>query len=147
MSIWETHLDGILMPNDFNDSSYGNDSAPSICHDSGLIQIWVHDEETWNDIGWDIKDFKKYYIMWHDSEEIYGTFPDGMVSKQVDTWLDVLTEIDVWREARDKVLGIKTSKIFDDHKCSMDNVIHESYDEGLGDAYYCAVCEKILQVG
>ena len=133
MRIWETHMDGIEIPEDFKDTSYGNDACPSIADESGRFYIWVQDEETWNDIGWDIKDFKKYSVVWHKTEQVYGEFPEGRVEKNLELWADVLIEIEEWR---------KVSA----HNCE-ENVIHEVHDEGLGDAYYCAICYKLLQVG
>ena len=44
-------------------------------------------------------------------------------------------------------LAIVVEEEVEEHECALDNVIHESYDEGLGDAYYCAICYKLLQVG
>ncbi len=133
MSIWQTHTEGIDLPDDFQDTSYGNDAAPSIADKSGRFYVWVHDEDTWNDIGWDIKDFKKYSVVWHKTEQVYGEFPDGRVEMNLENWSDVLIEIEKWRKAAV-------------HDCES-NVIHQTHDEGLGDSYWCGICYALLQVG
>ena len=39
----------------------------------------------------------------------------------------------------------KKTKITCDHK--IENWEHESYEDGLGDAYWCGDCNELMQVG
>ena len=99
--IWFTFMDDHDIPDDFENTAYGNDAAPSISHKSGRIMVWFHDQDTWDDIGWH-DELKKYQVHYHPTEQAYGEYGEGYTNKSVNTWAEVLEIIEEWRATQTK---------------------------------------------
>ena len=97
--IWLTFMDDHDIPDDFEDTAYSNDAAPSISHTSGRIMVWFHDRDTWDDIGWH-DELKKYQVHYHPTEQAYGEYGEGYTNKSVNTWAEVLEIIEEWRKTQ-----------------------------------------------
>ena len=97
--IWLTFMDDHDIPDDFEDTAYSNDAAPSISHTSGRIMVWFHDRDTWDDIGWH-DELKKYQVHYHPTEHVYGETDEEYTNKSVNTWAEVLEIIEEWRKTQ-----------------------------------------------
>ena len=103
--IWFTFMDDHDIPDDFENTAYGNDAAPSISHTSGRIMVWFHDQDTWDDIGWH-DELKKYQVHYHPTEQAYGEYGEGYTNKSVNTWAEVLEIIEEWRATQNRFESI-----------------------------------------
>ena len=103
--IWFTFMDDHDIPDDFENTAYGNDAAPSISHKSGRIMVWFHDQDTWDDIGWH-DELKKYQVHYHPTEQAYGEYGEGYTNKSVNTWAEVLEIIEEWRATQNRFESI-----------------------------------------
>ena len=99
--IWLTFMDDHDIPDDFEDTAYSNDAAPSISHTSGRIMVWFHDRDTWDDIGYH-DELKKYQVHYHPTEHVYGETDEGYTNKSVNTWAEVLEIIEEWRKTQNR---------------------------------------------
>jgi hypothetical protein len=103
--IWFTFMDDHDIPDDFENTAYGNDAAPSISHKSGRIMVWFHDQDTWDDIGWH-DELKKYQVHYHPTEQAYGEYGEGYTNKSVNSWAEVLEIIEEWRATQNRFESI-----------------------------------------
>ena len=102
---WKHFMDGKEMPEGFSDSSYGNDTFPSIEHESNRVHIFFLDLDGWiGDVRNDTTDFTKYFLQSHESEEVYGySFEDDDPKHKIlvtDSWDEVLEAIKEWRKTQ-----------------------------------------------
>jgi len=98
-------LDGVEVPEGFQNSAWQNDVFPSIAHESGRVHIWFKDVDGFiGDFGQPPEDWKKYEIMSHPTKDVYGEHPDPNDSTHVDfetnDWNEILEKIEAWKKTQ-----------------------------------------------
>lgn len=107
-TIWENHQDLYPIPDGFEDSSWGDDAAPSYTGFDGRCIIWMHDQSTMEDIHglWGteegnkrFKNWKSFSVVYVTEGEAYGLGDDSDISLSAGThtWDHVLFLISLLR--------------------------------------------------
>ena len=102
---WKHFVDDFEMPEGFSDSSYSNDTFPTIMHDSCRIMVWFQDIDGWiGDLDGKEEDMPKYSVTYHETENIYEYDWDGKDSRykwvNSNDWNKVLEVIEEWRKTQ-----------------------------------------------
>ena len=76
----------------FVDTTYGNDVCPSYSTKDGPLVIWMHDEDTWEDMGGEGS--PQFQISYCLDGEVYGEAdPDKVQEHTRKTWGETLEKV------------------------------------------------------
>ena len=102
----ENFLDGIEMPEGFNDSTWGDDVFPSIEHESNRVHIFFADIDGFlSDYGQIPEDWKKYMFQSHPTEIVYAeeyalAGDPKYIKFETNDWNEILEKIEAWKKTQ-----------------------------------------------
>ena len=93
--IWSNHQELYPIPEGFEDTTYGNDVAPSYTGLGGRCMVWMFDEDTQRDMWGDAINRPWFAVNYHPTDEVYGLADDEMTSMNLYTWDSVLQLLNI----------------------------------------------------
>ena len=104
--IWSNHQELYPIPEGFEDTTYGNDAAPSYTGLGGRCMVWMSDEDTQRDMWGDAINRPWFAVNYHPTDEVYGHADDEMTSMNLYTWDSVLQLLKIIKEALAESVGL-----------------------------------------